>query len=487
MTAHAVADRRLHPGTVFLRLLKGLPQTLLGLPALVTFLAKTPWGYFLLIALASLAVFLLFHFLWWRRFRYGVGLSELVIESGSFSRVLRTIPFDRIQDVDIEQGPLHRLFGLAKVRVETGGQGKDEGALDSVTLAEAGRLRAAIKAGRAGAATVSAEDVPAAAERVVFTMPLPRVLLSGLFRFSLLWLAAIFAALQAVENLLPFDLYDIPHWIGLAEDNLAGRVTVLAVLSVAIVAVMLGYLSGIVSTVARDYGFRLSDEGGGLRRERGLLTRTAVMIAKRRIQLGQVRSGPIRRALGWFDLRVQTLGASEAKKEGGLQEVAPFADSHEMDAVLERTGRLRLPDVPLIRVSSRHLWKAAAKAAAVVLVPVIVASWFEPRLLAALLLAPVAVVAALIERRFHRYALDRGILFIQTGFWRRRLWLVPVDRIQTVSLTRGLLQRFLDLSTLHFDTAGASAMGGPAIADLRADTAARLFDTILERKPAADV
>src|SRR3546814_11891248 len=95
----------------------------------------------------------------WSRFRYGVGPGEIVIEKGLLHRTRRSIPFERIQDVDIERGPLQRLFGLAKVKIENGGSGKAEGMLDSVTLDEADRLRGIIRAGT-GAPSRGAEGVP---------------------------------------------------------------------------------------------------------------------------------------------------------------------------------------------------------------------------------------------------------------------------------------------------------------------------------------
>ena len=56
---------------------------------------------------------------WWRFTR--VGENEIRIDSGIFSRTHRSIPFDRVLDVDIIQGPVARLLGLARVKFETGG------------------------------------------------------------------------------------------------------------------------------------------------------------------------------------------------------------------------------------------------------------------------------------------------------------------------------------------------------------------------------
>lgn len=480
MSDAAVADRRLHPGTMALRVLKGLPQTLLVFPAILTAASNVRWYYFLPIAAASLALSALAGWIAWRRFRYGVAPGELVIEKGLIQRSRRTIPFERIQDVDFEQGPLHRLFGLVRLRFETGAEGNDEGTLDSVTIGEAERLRAAIRAGRGQGrpelpSSGTIDDAP------LFAMDVGRVILFGLFNFSMLWLAGIFAMLQTVSDWLPFEIYDVSAWLGLAERNLGSTLTVGAIVGLLLLATVLGLASGVVSTLARDFGFRLTLEPAGFRRQRGLLTRTEMLIPRARIQLALVQSGPLRRMLGWQRLRFQTLGTSGAAADGGLQDAAPFARSEEVDAILSATGRLRRPDpAQLARVSQRHVWKAVALAALAPLVAVIVASVVMPALILTIFAVPPLVAFAIVERRCHLYALDRDLLFVQTGWWRRRIWIVPIDAVQTVTMRRSWLQRVLDLATLEFDTAGAS-FGGPAIRDVHIELAEKLADAMTER------
>jgi len=480
VTDAAVADRRLHPGTMALRILKGLPQTFLVFPAILTAASNVRWYYFLPIAAASIAVSALVGWIAWRQFRYGVSPGELVIEKGLIQRSRRTIPFERIQDVDFEQGPLHRLFGLVRLRFETGGEGRDEGTLDSVTVNEAERLRAAIRAGRGQAVSeTSAPDVAEAAP--LFVMTPGRVILFGLFNFSMLWLAGIFAVLQTVSNWLPFDLYDVGAWTGLAENKLGGRVTIAAVVGAVLIAGILGLASGVVSTLARDFGFRLTLEPAGFRRQRGLLTRSEMLIPRARIQLALIQSGPLRRALGWYRLRFQTLGIGKAAEDGGLQDAAPFAHAPEIDVILAATDRLRRPDpAQLARVSHRHVWKAIAMAAMLPLMAVIVATMLMPVLILTALAIPPLIALAIVERRCHLYALDGELLFVQAGYWSRKTWIVPVAAIQAVTLRRSWLQRLLDLSTLELDTAGAS-YGGPAIRDIRGDLADALMQAITER------
>ncbi|MBL0967375.1 MAG: PH domain-containing protein, partial [Blastomonas sp.] len=135
------SERRLHPLTLMLNLVRQVPQAILGLIALRLSGPDElrPWvGLFALLALLAMVGFEFYR--WWR-FSYRLDPEELRIASGVFSRNVRSIPYERIQDVNLEQGPLARLVGLAKVRLETGSSGSgDEGALDSVDLAEAERL-----------------------------------------------------------------------------------------------------------------------------------------------------------------------------------------------------------------------------------------------------------------------------------------------------------------------------------------------------------
>jgi putative membrane protein len=479
LTVQTIADRRVHPGTIALRFAKEMPGTVLALPAGLAFMSDRGLRWAIAVAALIALVMILLNWLAWSRFKYGVGERDIVIESGILTRTRRSIPFDRIQDVDIERKLLARIFGLAKIRIETGGGGKDEGVIDSVTVAEADRLRASVRAGRdAARPEAEAEAAPADAPegRVLFAMDTPRVLLLGLFNFSLVYIAGLFALLQTFEPLLPFDIYDPARWAGLVDRNLPGRFSAGAILSVLVIALLLGVAAGVARTLSRDHGFRLTAEGRRMRRVRGLFTHSETVIARKRIQLAQVRTGPVRRRFGWFELSFQSLGAGA--DGSGRQIAAPLARFDEMEPILAETGRLRLPPPPeLVMVSRRHLARSLIPIVAVA-GWILVASLWQPNLLLLLALLPPLAFGAWLGRRFHRYALADGLLFVQRGVWRQRLWVVPVRNVQATSLSRSRPQRWLGLSTLSVDTAGAPITDGVRIVDLREDIGRALAEEI---------
>lgn len=88
------------------------------------------FGFLALIRLISMGVALVRLY----GFRLTLAGEDLRTEFGLLTRVVATIPLRRIQTLTIREGPLHRLFGRASVRVETAGA--DGGEEDKVSQRE---------------------------------------------------------------------------------------------------------------------------------------------------------------------------------------------------------------------------------------------------------------------------------------------------------------------------------------------------------------
>jgi putative membrane protein len=474
----APEPRRLHPATLVVRWLKIVPQALVGVVAASASLARQGLGSVLIVVALAALVGAAFAFLIWWRFRYTVGTGEILIESGLLNRQRRIIPYDRVQDIAIERPLLARLFGTARVRIETGGSAADEGNLDMIAIADAEALRDHIRRGRAGTASSGAEAAtPAPVEEpVLFSMDFGRLLFSGLFNFSLIFLAAIFAALQYLDD---FGLIELEDWFTPERAGQAAAVVgVQATLMLIGLLLSLGIVAGVLRTVARDFGFRLTRSQGGLRRRRGLLTLTEVVIPIRRTQVAVIDSGPVARRLGWYRLSFQTLGAD--RKEGGVQVAAPFARLEEIGAILAEAGfAMPPPRGEFAHIPPRALWRWAGQYLLAGAAVAAAALAIEPRLgIAAGILLGLAVYAALRWRR-HAYALGEEALFVTDGLLRRRVWTIPFGRAQTIMVGRGPLQRGLGLATLLVDTAGGSLFRGPEIVDLDSREAEALADRLL--------
>lgn len=475
MTRTAFADRRLHPLSMIVAWVREVPQTVIGIPAVIAFTSNAGIGPAILLGLAFAGLNLLFAWMRWSRFRFGLGSGELVIESGLFSKSRRTIPFSRIQDVDIERSLTHRVLGLARVRVETGGSARDEGKLDALSMEDAEALRLAIR-GQHVAVAQSAEISPVATEgNTIVAMPLSEVIKEGVFSFSFRSIAIIFGSLSYFASQILEDAVDSDQIVAAAAASRVGENFSWIWLGFVIALPVLALITSVGHIVMRDFGFRLTAEAKGLRRTRGLFTKSDVLIPRRRVQLGLLRSGPIWDRIGRSAMFVQTMGGDT---KGGPPQVLPFAQAAEVNAALRELPVLDAERPALDRVSSYHpllqmmrriFWPVAA-------FPIVV--YFQPYV--AVLGAFLLLIGGMtwLSGRRHRYAMAGDMLFVDQGWWRRKRWRVPLSNARNVSIRQGPVQRRFGVVTLLIDTAGGSLRADPSVVDIDRETAETLIASI---------
>ena len=468
--------RRTSPLSFVVRAITGLRN--LAFPALAVMFGTQGWdggGVYVFPMLAAM-VLITWFFTWvaWRHFRYRVGESDIRVERGLINRTARSVPYERIQDVSLEQKLVPRLFGMVEVKFETGAGGKDELTIGYVPEAEGATLRETVRALKSGE-PATAGEVAAAPEtegRTLFAMDLKRLATFGLFEFSLVVFAVLGGAAQQFDFLLPFEIWDPRAWMRLLAGpgdwlqqlGFAAQ-AIGASLALAVLA-FVGLVTGLGRTVLRDYGFRLEETPKGLRRRRGLLTRTDVVMPIHRVQALKVSTGIIRRRFGWHGLGVVSL-AQDAK--AGNQVVVPFARIREIVPVVETTG-FTLPGqtAEWHRASRQQRTDSIAIAAVPFALLAAAAAWLGNRipdmpagwpLLAAVGLAAVGGFLALREWhlwRHRRHAVDPRQLFVNRGWLAPRLDIASRVKLQSVEIAQGPLARRRGYADVRFGVAGGS-------------------------------
>ncbi len=471
--------RRLHPMAIIGDFIRQLPQYIIAIVAGGSaFMGVGIWLFLGGGMAAGLAAFLRWYF-----FRYTILGDGLLIESGVLSKQRRSIGFDRIQDIEVERGLLARMTGTAHVRLETGGSSEDEGDLRSVSDAEADRLRECLKLWRdLQTPSTQAEDSADPAPAVIYKMPFTTVLRSGLYRFSFTFLAifgAVFQVFQPSEEdiVALFGSEVESHLMSLMD----GGFSFLILAGIAATLLLLGFLSGIVLTIFKDYGFQLTFDERGLHRKRGLLTRTEGAIPFRRIQAAGFESGPLRRWQERHDLFFQTLGSG--KRSGGRQDAAPFSSPEDWKAVLaiadfrdlvmDRKFRSATYLLMLRAIFAITILTSSYVAVADRLGPAVTA--FAGAVIAALLIT--GIFGALREG----YLVEDDRLTLRQGWWRQRIWLVPFRQVQIAEMTRGPVQKLTGTATLHVDFAGAPTMRPARVRDVPVAEAERLMALLSQK------
>ncbi|MEL7446438.1 MAG: PH domain-containing protein [Pseudomonadota bacterium] len=408
----------------------------------------------------------LFAYLQWSRLTYTVGEQDIRVDSGVLSRAARSVPFERIQDVSLEQKLLPRLFGLVEVKFETGAGGGEDLSLTYLSNEEGERLRRVVRERRdaqsgevAGAGAAEAGEAEPTGD-ALFAMDQRRLFVFGMFEFSLAVFAVLAGLLQYVDTFIGIELWDPDLWQGWIESQSSwfssfGFVAQAAGAVAGIVVLLLvGSATGMVRTFLREWEFLLEKTARGFRRRRGLLTKTDVVMPAHRVQALQIGTRLVRYRFGWHNLKFVSL-AQDAGASNHV--VAPFAKMDEIDPIVAAAG-FHLPEAKADwhRASKKYRLDSAVIDAAIFSLVAIPVAIFAPpwALPIPLFLAVASAAIAVYSWQFHRHTIDGKQIMAQSGYFAPQMQLSRRVKLHTVEISRGPIAQRRGYATLHLGLAG---------------------------------
>ncbi|MEV2267372.1 PH domain-containing protein [Nonomuraea africana] len=361
----------------------------------------------------------------WATFSYRIVGDRLEIRRSLVSRSVRTIPLERVRGVDVTTPPMHRLLGLAVLKIDTGasGGGEQEGELDGVSVAEAERLKGVLlRRARAAKAAAGLDDAaahdgtgtgpgvqeggPRLAGEPHEAVPLDRAFAEPveheIVKVPRKWL--LYGPLSGAYLLTPFAVAGgaiglIFQWgdqlgVGRAAVWNVGRWLwehpILIVVAVLALVVAMPFVAAVMYAVF-NWDFTLKEREGYLVAERGLVTRRSVSLEARRTRGYEIVDALPERRAGVVRMWAIVTGLGDSETRGQLLPDVPRAVAVEVaaQAVGPFTAPLRAhPPVARDRRLFRAIapWLAVAAGAAVLAVATATPAWW--------ILAAVALVLA---------------------------------------------------------------------------------------------
>ncbi|MEQ4719726.1 PH domain-containing protein [Nonomuraea sp. B19D2] len=347
--------QRLHPKVLLIDPVRMLPSLLLPLVGVLFVGGFSARSY----AWAALGVAgtVVFAVVRWATFTYEIAGDRLETKRSLISRSVRTIPLERIRGVDVSTPPMHRLLGLAVLKIDTGASGDDEEAeLDGVTLEEAERLKSVLLR-RSARPEVHVPDMAGPRERVIIGVPRRWLLygpLSGAYLLTPFALAggAVGLVFQWGDELgLDLDA----AWS--AGEWLWGHPYLLLV-AVLLLVVAMPFVGGLMYAVF-NWDFQLKRRDGYLVAERGLINRRSVSLESARVRGYEIVDGLAERWAGVVRVWAIVTGLGDSETRGQLLPVVPRPVAHQVtaDAIGPYRAPLR-PHPPVAR--NRRLFRAVA-------------------------------------------------------------------------------------------------------------------------------
>jgi len=462
---------RLHALSWVFGLSSAIKQMLLPLVALIFFNVRDdtpgPLGPWIVPAIVA---FVAIRAVWIQlTFRYGFAPTGLVVREGMIFLNTRHIEYARIENIDTERRLLHRLLGVAEVRVQTSTGGKPEALISVLDLDDVQQMRERVFS----ESKPAEQPIAAQAEDTLLQLDIGELVRYGLIdNRGMILVAAAFGVLHEAgvfvidEQLIDRMLYSSSA-AGLAALGLMMQIGLglLAILG-AIIAVR---ILSVILAIVTFYDFSLTRVAGDLRVRYGLFTRVALTLRTRRIQAVHQNESLVHRWFKRASLNVDLAGDSGGGNGNGenartktrwLAPVCPADAAPKLIAAalpsLDLTGE---PDWQPLAPGARgrifrktSLWSVSILTAPAV--------WYlqAGAIVVVLGCIPLAWMHAHLYVKNTRWALARDAVLFRCGWLNRRLSIVPRNRVQTLSIEATPFDRRSRMASLYVDTAGASPM-----------------------------
>lgn len=462
-TESPTPERRLHPLSWLFVLIQQLKQFIVPLLVLL-FVGRGDrndlWSIVAICILGAMSIWQYY------TYRFRIDRDSLQIRSGMFQRSLRQIPFARIHNVALHQSLLHRIFGVAEVRLESAGGIKPEAEMRVLKLEDALALEALVRR-RRGAAAADA-GIEHEAHVALHTLSFGDLIRIGVI--SNRGMIVVGGAMAVLTQISP-DLVSkvVESWgrmlFGFVDDYGRGH-EALAMILMILGFVALMRLFSVLIAILQYSGFRLEEHGRRLTLERGLLTRLRTSTPRRRIQSWTLREGMLHRLFRRRTLEVSTavLDNGSHNQPRSLREIAPVATPERCDELI----RYLVPQVrwplyewrPLHRSTAPRLfWPQLLMTLGVGAVAYL--QFGALGLTLVLLWLPWAAYFAWQHARHAGYSIDEHLIASHSGWWTRKWRFAEIGKLQAIRFGRSPLDRRFGTATLLIDIAGGNALAEP--------------------------
>ncbi len=383
-------------------------------------LAELPWWLWLVLVIMVLS-FGSGLWEWWTT-RFTIDDTELRIDHRGIVHESRRIAYSRLQSVDVTQPFVARVLGLAQLTIDVGAEA-------STTLSYLSRARAfelrdqllerAQETQRSGDGhALPAHPVPPAyplppghpepppvmpaqPENVLVTLSAGELILGGLLAHELWFIFLFLGGPLVVAMFVP----------GVPVEALGAGL------------IPLGIAAGgfLFQRVGGQFRYSLAQTPTGLKITRGMTTLRTQTVPVHRVQAVRITQSILWRLIGRQRVDLVVLGGSDASGEG---------ETGSVDTTL-----LPIGTADDVRAAIHAIWPGLHHDSVRLTPPPSRARWFSP-----------------LAYSWLGYGHDDRVVVTRTGWLTRKTFVVPHQRIQSLSLDQGPLDRLLSLATVNLHT-----------------------------------
>ncbi|NEV94189.1 PH domain-containing protein [Psychroflexus sp. YR1-1] len=463
---------------------------ILAIPFLQNNLFKD-YGTYIYIGLALLVILqFVFSYLSYKKFKFSIQEDAFHLDSGVIKLSHIEIPFERIQNINLQQNVLQQLLNVVGFEIETAGEGTAEIKIKALDKEFATSLKTKLIEEKN---KLTDEDVSLAEdeesdeikdqtdteeEDLLFALNFKTLIKVGISSNLFKGVGLLLAFLAYLYNFI-MDFLTAVFDLNLEEDFKNRIPETLSFLSAILIAVIiLGFLITVLSTVLKYYNLKIFKNQQNFEVEYGLFKRVNKVIKKTKTQIFEIRTNPIKKL---FKIRSVFVSQAASKQLTEKQKIGLVGLSKENLRVLFKSlFQLELNDLvyELSRSQGRLFFRYFYKNLILMVILTAVAyffylNWLSITGLVIVFLGLTGI--AYLKVKKSSIGVNADLISIRKGSIDTRFDIIEIHKLHSVRLSRNIFQQYNG----HADLVVETAAGTVNVEYLKYDEAVELLNYLL--------
>lgn len=447
---------------------------LLAVPFLQNDFFKT-YGTYIYIGLALLVILqFVFSYLSYKKFKFSIQEDAFHLDKGVIKLSHIEIPFERIQNINLQQNILQQVLNVVGFDIETAGEGIAEIKIKALDKDFANALKAKLieqkEKAEGGEETTSENDLESSesgqseakssvASSRLFQLDFKTLvkvgISSNLFKGVGL-LMAFFAYLYNFVMDFLTNIYDL----NLEEDfkeRIPETITFITILIAGVLIV--GFLITVLTTVLKYFDLKIIKNQNNYEVEHGLFKKVNKVIKKTKTQIFEIRTNPIKNLFKIRSVHVSQASSNQVTEKQKINLVGLSKENLEL--LFDSLFQLELHDQTYDIVNSRnrlffrYFYKSLFLMTGLsVAAYLIYFNWVS--ISALLLIFSTLIYLSILRVRKSNIGFNSNLISIRKGSLDTKFKIIEIHKIQSVKLTRNIFQQYNGHADLMIETASGT-------------------------------
>jgi len=416
------------------------------------------------VAIFLISVFITFIKYYYFTFQIDYKSKELIIEKGFLKKSRISIQLHKIQQINLNQNLLHKVFKLYEINVDTAGSGKKEVEIKAVSSYIANQLKETIER------LNETETINILQEETVPTTG-SKTIKIGFFTLLKTGITSKYVETFGWLFLLTNTFWENNKYINLEEKFDTTGIQKYINFNSVIISVLIGLLFiflliiiiNLVRTIVRYFDFSITKTKSSLLLTYGLITTRNTIINPIKVQLIKISQNYFQEKLDIQNIRVEQASSEANSKEKKKDRIeVPGCSEVVKNQILDFIYNKEFTNQEVYYPSIRKFW---IRFLFLVVLPIIVVLsvnefvyfllWEKLYVLASLFLV-VGTLSCWRLYKNYKLMVTPQFILVQSGFWDIETAIIEPYKIQAVITNQFFWQKRLNIGSVYLYTAGGT-------------------------------